>query len=169
MLWADDGLTGLTDPATSGNNFSTARSRALADRGLASTLAADGVHAPRFSRRASGAAPHTHGRPGGQVHPPSSARREAGLDDPVLARVVGDGHAAATRSKGVDGRIERHRQDVESWLTSMRNAWNVRLAGCPPRRRAGAGMAAETRPASCPVVRTGPWTRSTTARAMREA
>ena len=36
-------------------------------------------------------------------------------------------------------------------LTSMRMAWNVRLAGWPPVRRAGAGMAAVTISASSAV------------------
>ncbi len=33
------------------------------------------------------------------------------------------------------------RSTDSSSLTSMRRAWNVRLAGCPPVRRAGAGIA----------------------------
>ena len=43
-----------------------------------------------------------------------------------------------------------------SRLTSMRMAWKVRLAGWPPRRRAGAGMASRTMAASSAVVSIGP-------------
>ena len=32
------------------------------------------------------------------------------------------------------------RSTASSSLTSMRRAWKVRLAGCPPVRRAGAGI-----------------------------
>ena len=38
-----------------------------------------------------------------------------------------------------------------SALTSIRMAWNVRLAGCPPVRRAAAGIAAVTMAASSVV------------------
>ena len=54
-------------------SFSTARRRALSARRLAATSAADGLRAPRLSRRTVGAAPHTQGRPGGQVQPPVAA------------------------------------------------------------------------------------------------
>src|SRR5947207_1603102 len=37
----------------------------------------------------------------------------------------------------------------------MRRAWKVRLAGWPPRRRAGAGMAARMMSTSWPVDSTG--------------
>ena len=40
---------------------------------------------------------------------------------------------------------------ASSSLTAMRMAWNVRRAGCPPRRRAGAGTASRTTSASCSV------------------
>ena len=47
----------------------------------------------------------------------------------------------------------------------MRIAWNVRRAGWPPRRRAGAGTASRTMSASSSVVAIGRW--ATMARAMR--
>ena len=52
-------------------------------------------------------------------------------------------------------------------LTSMRMAWNVRLAGWPPVRRAAAGIAAVTMPASSTVDSIG--RAATMARAMRAA
>ena len=54
-----------------------------------------------------------------------------------------------------------------SRLTSMRIAWNVRFAGCPPRRRAGAGIASRTIEASWRVDSIG--RAATIARAMRDA
>ncbi len=52
-------------------------------------------------------------------------------------------------------------------LTSMRIAWNVRLAGWPPVRRAGAGIAETTTSASRAVVSIG--RAATIAAAMRRA
>ena len=54
-----------------------------------------------------------------------------------------------------------------SAFTAMRIAWKVRLAGCPPVRRAGAGMASRTISASSVVVVTG--RAATIAAAMRRA
>ena len=54
-----------------------------------------------------------------------------------------------------------------SAFTAMRMAWNERLAGWPPVRRAGAGMAARTISASSVVVATG--RAATIALAMRRA
>ena len=56
---------------------------------------------------------------------------------------------------------------ASSRLTSMRMAWKVRFAGCPPRRRAAAGMAPATMPASSAVVSIG--RASTMAWAIRRA
>ena len=44
---------------------------------------------------------------------------------------------------------------VSSLLTSIRMAWNVRLAGWPPVRRAGAGMAPVITAASAAVDSSG--------------
>ncbi len=54
-----------------------------------------------------------------------------------------------------------------SALTSIRMAWNVRVAGCPPVRRVAAGMAAVTMAASSAVVSIG--RAATIARAIRVA
>ena len=54
-----------------------------------------------------------------------------------------------------------------SRFTSMRIAWKVRLAGWPPLRRAGAGIASRTISASCSVSVIG--RAATIARAMRAA
>ena len=83
----------------------------------------------------------TNGRSGGDVAAGGGGERL--LDQPVLERVVGlDDHAAA------DGDARRSRPAApggaraSSSLTSIRSAWKVRLAGWPPVRRAGAGIAA---------------------------
>ena len=47
-----------------------------------------------------------------------------------------------------------------SALTSIRNAWNVRLAGCPPARRAGAGIERRTSSTSRALVSNGCRSRS---------
>ena len=55
-------------------------------------------------------------------------------------------------------------------LTSMRSAWNVRLAGLPPVRRAGAGIESRTISTRRALVVNGSRARSrTTASAMRPA
>ena len=54
-----------------------------------------------------------------------------------------------------------------SALTSMRMAWNVRVAGWPPVRRVAAGIASVTMAASSAVVSIG--RAATMARAMRVA
>ena len=51
---------------------------------------------------------------------------------------------------------------ASSPLTSMRRAWNVRLAGWPPVRRVAAGIAARTSSASRPTVANGSLARSRT-------
>jgi hypothetical protein len=53
--------------------FSTARNRALSARGFDATSASLGVHAPCFKSFTVCTASQTHGRPGGQVHPPVAA------------------------------------------------------------------------------------------------
>src|SRR5215472_613931 len=61
------------------SNFSTARSRAASALGLLATSAGVGLRAPLFSSLTTGVAPHTHGRPGGQMHPPVDASRKRSL------------------------------------------------------------------------------------------
>jgi hypothetical protein len=53
-------------------------------------------------------------------------------------------------------------------LTAMRRAWNVRVAGWPPVRRAAAGMASRTSSASSTVV-VGAGSACLMARAIRRA
>ena len=71
------------------------------------------------------------------------------------------GPSRSMASSSAPGRMSSSR------FTSMRMAWNVRLAGWPPRRRAGAGMASRTTSASSVVEVTG--RAATMARAMRAA
>ena len=52
------------------------------------------------------------------------------------------------------------RNASNSRLTSMRSAWNVRLAGWPPVRRVAAGIASRTSSASRAVLVSGRWARS---------
>jgi len=52
---------------------SMTRSRALSARWLAATSSALGPREPRNTRRCVATAPHMHGMPGGQVHPPDAA------------------------------------------------------------------------------------------------
>ena len=54
------------------------------------------------------------------------------------------------------------RRTASSSLTSMRSAWKVRLAGCPPVRRAGAGISAYSSSTSRPEVVNGSRSRSRT-------
>ena len=54
------------------------------------------------------------------------------------------------------------RSTSSSELTSIRRAWKVRFAGCPPARLAEAGMAALMTSTSWPLVSNGSFSRSRT-------
>ena len=133
------------------SSFSTTRRRADRARRLAWASASVGVRGAR-TRRTSARAPQTHGSPGGQSHTPR-ATSEAVLDDAVLARVVGQHGDAAARPSGVDARCRwRRAARRSSSLTSMRMAWKVRLAGCPPCGGPAPGWRRATTAASSVVV-----------------
>src|SRR6266508_649647 len=63
----------VNDGWSAHGSFSTTRSRALDARGFSAISASDGLWAPRHTSRTCGVAPHTHGSPGGHVHPPVAA------------------------------------------------------------------------------------------------
>ena len=112
-------------------------------------------------------APQTHGRPGGHSQPPVTAARKRAL---TMRSSPEWYESTATRPPGAVASIARSSAAARissSRLTSMRIAWNVRLAGCPPRRRAGAGIASRTIAASCTVESIG--RAATIARAIRGA
>ena len=102
-----------------------------------------------------------------QIRRARASVRELGerfLDDAVLKRVVADDHQ---RPPGLSQRMAASRpllSTSSSPFTSMRSAWNVRFAGCPPARRAEAGMAALMMSTSCSLVSMGAFWRARTAK-----
>ena len=83
----------------------------------------------------------------GQFHRESFRRAggdrlgERAFDDPVLQRLVGQHDDAPADGERAQRRGTAPRSEVSSSLTAIRSAWNVRFAGWPPVRRAGAGIA----------------------------
>ncbi len=77
------------------------------------------------------------------------------LHRPICQGVIADDRDATAGFNHRMAASRPRRSTVSSPFTSMRSAWNVRLAGCPPARRAEAGMAALIMSTSSPVVSTG--------------
>ena len=119
---------------------SAARNRAEAARRLTAISASVGLSAPRVSSRSRRLVLLRHHRqPGGRGL--AGAGGQHLLDQPVLERVVGqDGDPAADGERG--DRLRQHRLQARRAraLTSIRSAWNVRLAGWPPVLRTAAGI-----------------------------
>ena len=122
--------------------------------GLRATSAADGFHAPRLSRRTVGTAPHTHGRPGGQVQPPVAASRNAPSrcgPRPSGRRARRSGRRARARrwpaSSGAGQDVELV---VDLDAQRLERALGRVAAACGGP---AAGMASRTISASSPVVR----------------
>ena len=115
---------------------------------------ADALRAPRNTSFTLGSAPQTQGRFGGHVQPPVTAS----LKRFFTMRSSPEWYASTTRAcshseQRGEGVVDRTGEgSSSSSLTAMRSAWNVRVAGWPPVRRAAAGMALRTSSASSPVV-----------------
>ena len=94
------------------------------------------------------------GRPGGTC--PGSSARDQSAKRCFTMRSSSEWYAStSTRPSGLEQvhrLVEAAARFGSSRLTSMRIAWNVRRAGWPPRRRAGAGMPRFTASTSSPVV-----------------
>ncbi len=88
-----------------------------------------------------GTFPHTHtGKSGGHVHPLLISEKtwetmRSSSEWYEMTQMRPPGFAQRTAA------VSPSSSASSSWLTSMRSAWNVLLAGCPPRRLAAAGMA----------------------------
>ena len=126
-------------------SFSTARRRALAARGFASTSVVDGRSGSPGQEADDRVARARGGRPVGHVAGLLGARPvgEALLHHAVLERVVREHEHRGPRARGgAPTRRARSARFGSSRLTSMRIAWKVRRAGWPPRRRAARGDAA---------------------------
>ena len=123
--------------ALSAGSFSATRSRADAARRLVSCSDCVGRFGTPRTIRTVLTAPHTHGSSGGHSHPPVSACRMRSLAirsspewyDSTASRPPGTSASIALSSASGSA--------SSSPLTSIRIAWNVRLAGWPPVRRAG--------------------------------
>ena len=102
---------------------------------------------------------------------PARAVGEEALDAPVLERVEGDrGEAAAGREQPTRRAGAPRSSWSSSSLTAIRIAWKERLAGWPPAKRAGAGIADLIASTSSCVVSIGVCARRRTiARAIRGA
>ena len=113
---------------------------------------------PRASSRASPSAPRRTRKAGRAGRCSRRSRRaEAVLHDAVLTRVVGEhGDTAAGRERRRWPASMRRGRISSSRFTSMRMAWNVRLAGWPPRAtgRRGDGVPHDARRAR-PSSRSG--------------
>ena len=97
--------------------------------------------------------PHTQIGQVGRADAAAGLLGEEALDAAVLERVEGErGDAAAD----LRGRSHASGSASSSWvsspLTAIRIAWKVRLAGWPPAKRAGAGIAAVIASLSSKVV-----------------
>ena len=77
----------------------------------------------------------------GRSWAPEVARGEYPFDDAVLQGLVGLHHEPPSHAQAVECSGQARSRTSSSALTAMRSAWKVRLAGCPPLRRAGAGTA----------------------------
>src|SRR6266536_928723 len=159
-----------------GGSFSAARSLALSARGLAAISSGPGVSGRRvrMATRGAMAARPPAGTGGARTGKVSSRPVAAATKVRLTMRSSSEWYdSTTTRPPGDSRSIACGRESasaLSSPLTSMRNAWKTRRAGCGPVRRAAAGMAALTRSTSSPVVRTGPRRRaSSTKRAILEA
>ena len=89
---------------------------------------------------------------------PGCGRASNALDAPVLQRVEGDDdQAAAGGEAGPRPRPGPASRLPSSSFTAIRSAWKTRLAGWPPAKRAGVGMAdVRTTSTRSPVRRSAP-------------
>ena len=148
------GAGGLGRHYGSSLSLRAARRRADFERGLSAISPAVGTTERRKTGSASGARPRAHGQVGRADAPARLAGEEA-LDAPVLERMERDRGQAAADAQHVQASGSAASSCASSSLTAMRIAWKVRLAGCPPANRAGAGMAAVIASTSSKVVVSG--------------
>src|SRR4051794_13711527 len=124
-----------------GASRSTARSRALSARGFSAISSSDGRNGRRVTSRTSA----LRGVATGSFAGSSSLRPDHCSNVRFTRRSSSEWYAStSTRPPGPTRWTESSRPSARfgnSRLTSMRIAWNVRRAGCGPRRRAGAGIA----------------------------
>ena len=108
--------------------FGAARILADRARGLRATSSAVATSGLRVVTLTIGTLPHTHtGISGGQVHPCESSwnRRLTMRSSSEWYEIT---HAPG-RVEPAHRRLEPALEDIEPWLTSMRMAWKLRLAG----------------------------------------
>ena len=118
--------------------------------GLLAISPAEGTIERRVSNAASGVRPHrAHGQVGRADAAPRARDQEA-LDAAILERLKADPGQHAAVAQQPPRERQRRSSCSSSSLTAMRSAWKERLAGCPPAKRAGAGIA-ET------IVSTSSW------------
>src|SRR5205814_2919389 len=137
-------------------SLSTARNRALRDRGFSDASLADAFTALRVRSRNAAVRPQPHtGRSGGQMHPVASR-----ANDCFTIRSSREWKAiAAARPprETIRGRAARKSESApSSSFTAMRSAWKVRVAGWMPRGQALRGMAEATVSASFAVSVSAP-------------
>ena len=147
-----------------------ARSRADFARGFWAISPGVGTTERRKTGSASGVRPHAQtGRSGGQMQPWARSARKR-----LTRRSSSEwNEIAASRPPGRSA-CQASGSASSSWssspLTAIRIAWKERLAGCPPPKRAGAGIAAVIASTSSKVVASGPSSRRRTiSRAIRSA
>ena len=119
-----------------------ARSRADFARGFAATSPALGAIERRKTSSASGVRPQPQtGRSGGQMHPRVRSARKR-----LTRRSSSEWKEMPARRPSSRRICHASGSAASSWasssLTAIRIAWKVRLAGWPPAKRAGAGIAA---------------------------
>ena len=138
------------------SSLRAARRRADASAGCAATSPASGRSTRRVSSSACGLARRTRTREVGRADAPARAVGQEALHAPVFER-------CGRRSLQTGRRCARSAQASgsarsscpSSSLTAMRIAWNERLAGWPPAKRARAGIAAVITSTSSLVVSIG--------------
>ena len=127
---------------------STARRRALSARGFAATSSADGrsglpVSTRTSARRRGGGTGQLGGQRRGRRRRRPSGRTSLSPCGPRASGTRARARGPAGRSTCTDSSSPSARFG-SSRFTSMRIAWNVRRAGCGPRRRVAAGIASRT-------------------------
>ena len=143
-------VAGLT--ARLRSSLRAARRRADFERGLPSTSPGVGTTERRKISSASGVRPQPQtGRSGGQMQPwARSARKRLTRRSSSEWKAMAASRPCSASSSHASGSA------ASSWpsssLTAIRMPWNVRLAGCPPANRAGAGIAAVIASTSSKVV-----------------
>ena len=134
-------MAGAGPTGSSGSRRSAARRRTEAARGFVASSAGSACSAPLVSNLRLGPVPGSStGRSTGPVDVARAAKARLtrrSSSDWYAITTIRPPVPSASRAAGNAASSE-----ASSWFTSMRRAWNVRLAGWPPAKRAGAGIAA---------------------------